>query len=60
MCPLCKPHDGKPCTLREEPGGRIVCACGLHAWPNSGVLEETCRLLSLTITGQVHTWTQSY
>ena len=60
MCPLCGQHDGKPCALREEPSGRIVCACGLHAWPNSGALEETCRRMSLTITGQVHDWTQSY
>ena len=60
MCPLCKSHDGKPCTLAERPDGRITCSCGLHSWPNSGALEETCRLLSLTITGQIHTWTQSY
>ena len=59
MCPLCKPHDGKPCTLAEQPDGRIVCSCGLHSWPNSGSLEETCRRQSLTITGQVHNWTQS-
>lgn len=60
MCPLCKSHDGKPCRLSEQPDGRIVCACGLHAWPDSGALEETCRRQNLTITGQVHTWTQSY
>jgi hypothetical protein len=59
MCPLCKEHDGKPCTLSETQGGRIVCSCGRHAWPNARALEETCRRLSLTITGQVHDWTQS-
>jgi hypothetical protein len=60
MCPLCKEHDGKICTLSEKPGGRIVCSCGRHSWPNARALEETCRLKSLTIVGTVHTWTQSY
>ena len=60
MCPLCKEHDGKRCALSEQPDGRIVCGCGLHSWPNTGALEETCRRLSLTITGMVQTWTQSY
>ena len=60
MCPLCKSHDGKPCSLTERADGHIVCSCGLHSWPSSAALEETCRRLSLTITGQLHTWTQSY
>jgi hypothetical protein len=60
MCPYCKTHDGKPCPVSEKPNGRIVCACGLHSWPNSAVFLESCRLASLTITGQVHVWTQSY
>jgi hypothetical protein len=59
MCPLCKTHDDKPCTLTEQADGRILCSCGRHSWPNAGALEETCRRLSLTITGQVHNWTQS-
>jgi hypothetical protein len=59
MCPICKEHDGKVCTLDERPDGRIVCGCGKHAWPNSGALSETVRRMSLTITGQVHDWTQS-
>jgi len=59
MCPLCKAHDGKPCTLNEREDGRIACACGLHSWPSAAALDETCRRMSLTITGQVHNWTQS-
>jgi hypothetical protein len=59
MCPLCREHDGKPCTLAEREDGRIVCSCGKHSWPNAGALEETCRQMALTITGQVHNWTQS-
>ena len=60
MCPFCQEHDGKPCTVSEKPGGRIVCSCGLHSWPNSGAFLETCRQMSLKITGQVHIWTQGY
>jgi hypothetical protein len=60
MCPFCKTHDGLPCTLSEKPGGRIMCACGRHAWPNTGAYLESCRRLSLTVTGQIHDWTQSY
>ena len=60
MCPFCKPHDGKPCTVNETPSGKIVCSCGRHAWPDAGVYLESCRRLSLTTTGQVHDWTQSY
>jgi hypothetical protein len=59
MCPLCKEHGGKACTLVEQTGGRIVCSCGRHSWPNAGALQETVRRMSLTITGQVHDWTQS-
>jgi len=60
MCPLCDAHDHPSCRLQEQADGRIVCSCGVHSWPNAGALEETCRRLSLTITGQIHTWTQSY
>ena len=60
MCPFCHAHDGRPCTVSEQPNGRIRCSCGRHSWPNAAVFLETCRRLSLTITGQVHTWTQSY
>ncbi|HEY3215670.1 MAG TPA: hypothetical protein VGK93_04195 [Candidatus Eisenbacteria bacterium] len=58
MCPLCKEHEGKPCEIRERPDGRLVCSCGRHSWPNSGALQETCRLASLTIERTPHTWTQ--
>jgi hypothetical protein len=60
MCPICKEHDGKACTLAEKPGGRIVCSCGKHAWPNARALDETCRIMSLTTVHTIHTWTQSY
>ena len=60
MCPFCGQHDGLGCALVEKPGGRVVCGCGRHSWPSSAALLETCRLQSLTITGQVHTWTQGY
>ena len=60
MCPFCKEHDGKGCNVTEKPGGRIVCACGKHSWPDSGAFLETVRLQNLKITGRVHTWTQSY
>ena len=60
MCPFCKPQDGGPCALREMPDGRIACTCGRHSWPNAGVFLESCRRQSLTITGQVHTWTQGF
>ena len=60
MCPLCKSQNHSSCRLQEQADGRIVCACGIHAWPNAGALEETCRRMSLTITRQIHTWTQSY
>ena len=60
MCPICKEHDGKPCTLTERGDGRIVCSCGRHSWPDAATLAETVRRMSLTITGTVHTWTQSY
>jgi hypothetical protein len=60
MCPFCKEHDGKACAVTEKPNGHLVCGCGAHSWPNSGAFLETCRKLSLTVTGQVHVWTQSY
>lgn len=60
MCPFCKSHDGKPCTVSEKPNGRLVCACGQHSWPNSGVFLETCRRESLTVTSTFHDWTQSH
>jgi hypothetical protein len=60
MCPFCKPHDGKPCTVSEKPNGRLMCSCGRHSWPNSATFLETCRRMSLTMTRTVHDWTQSY
>jgi len=60
MCPFCKEHDGRDCKVIEKPSGRLVCECGRHAWPNSGVLLETCRRQSLMITGAPQIWTQSY
>lgn len=60
MCPFCKEHDGKPCTVTEKSDGRIACACGKHGWPSAGAFLETVRLQNLKITGRVHTWTQSY
>ena len=60
MCPLCanQAPDTHPCEIRERPDGHLACSCGRHSWPNAAALEETCRLLSLTIVGTVHTWTQ--
>jgi len=58
MCPICKQHDGKTCEVREREDGHLACACGRHSWPNAGALQETCRLMSLTVVGTVHTWTQ--
>jgi len=46
--------------VSEKPNGRLMCSCGRHSWPSQGAFLETCRRLSLTITGQVHDWTQSY
>jgi hypothetical protein len=60
MCPICNEHDGKTCTVSEKPDGRITCSCGRHSWPNSGAFLESMRLKNLKITGQVHSWTQSY
>ena len=60
MCPCCKEDDGKACKVTEAPNGRLICECGSHSWPNSGVLLETCRRQSLTITGTPQIWTQSY
>lgn len=60
MCPFCKEHDGKDCPVTEKPNGRLVCACGRHAWPNASAFLESCRRLSLTIVRQPHFWTQSY
>lgn len=60
MCPFCNEHDGKPCTVSETPGGRLLCSCGRHGWPSTGAFLESCRLADLTITGMVHTWTQGY
>jgi hypothetical protein len=57
MCPLC---NDKSCAVAEKPNGRVVCACGRHSWPNARAYEETCRRLSLTVTGMYHDWTQSY
>jgi hypothetical protein len=60
MCPFCKDHDGRPCTVTETPNGRVVCSCGRHSWPSSAAFLQSCRRASLTITGQVHIYTQSY
>ncbi len=59
MCPHCQ-REGLQCEVREKGGGRIVCACGRHAWPNSAVYLEDCRRTSLTTTRRVHDWTQAY
>ena len=59
MCPRCE-AEGRTCAVRERPDGTLGCECGRHAWPSSGVYLEDCRLRSLTTTGRVHTWTQSY
>lgn len=60
MCPFCKEHDGRTCDVIEKPNGRLVCACGRHAWPSANVFLECCRRLSLTVVRQPHFWTQSY
>jgi len=60
MCPFCKPHDGKPCMVSEKPNGRLMCDCGRHSWPNSGVFLETCRRASLTVTNNFFDYTQSH
>lgn len=60
MCPLCSRDDGKRCEVHELPNGRLQCACGRHAWPNTNAFLETCRRESLTIVGMVHDWTQSH
>jgi len=60
MCPFCNEQDGRPCEVVEGPNGRLVCGCGRHSWPDSGAFLESCRRLSLTITGFPHVWTQSY
>jgi hypothetical protein len=60
MCPYCQAHDHRACPVRERADGRLTCACGRHSWPNGGAFAETCRQMSLTITGQLHVWTQSY
>ena len=57
MCPFCKDRG---CAVVERPGGRVACECGRHSWPNFDAFEETCRRLSLTVTGKFHDWTQSY
>ena len=56
MCPFCK---DKPCKVIEQPSGKLACECGRHAWPNSGVYAEACRVASLTVGHMVHNWTQS-
>jgi len=58
MCPICKTHDGKTCTIEERKDGHLACSCGRHSWPNGAALQETCRLMSLTVVRTVHTWTQ--
>jgi hypothetical protein len=60
MCPFCREHDGRDCEVTVTPSGRLVCECGRHSWPNSGVLLETCRRQDLTITGMPQIWTQGY
>jgi hypothetical protein len=57
MCPFCKDRS---CKVIEQPSGKLVCECGRHSWPNSGVYAEACRTNSLTVVKTVHTWTQSY
>lgn len=59
MCPFCNNAD-KTCKVSELPNGRLVCECGLHAWPNSAVYAESCRRANLTVVRTVHTWTQGY
>jgi hypothetical protein len=60
MCPICREHDGKTCTISERPDGRLACACGRHSWPSTAALQETCRRMDLTIVRTVHTWTQGF
>ena len=62
MCPLCanQAQDSHRCEIRERPDGHLVCACGLHSWPNAAVYAETLRRANLTIVNMVHDWTQSY
>ena len=60
MCPFCRTPDGAGCPVVEKPNGRLACACGKHSWPNAATYLESCRNASLTFTGRVHTWTQSY
>lgn len=60
MCPYCKAQHHEECAVREKPNGRLACACGRHTWPNAGAFLESCRKASLTITGQIHVWTQAY
>lgn len=60
MCPFCKEHDGKDCPVTEKPNGRLVCACGRHAWPGANAFLESCRQVSLTVVRRPHVWTQSY
>ena len=60
MCPFCREAGEESCEVVEKPNGRLVCGCGRHSWPNTGAFIETCRRLSLTITGQPHIWTQGY
>ena len=56
MCPFCK---DKPCKVIEQPSGKLACECGRHAWPNSAVYSEACRVASLTVGHMVHNWTQA-
>ena len=58
--PLLQGTRRQACQVIEKPDGRLACECGRHSWPNSGVLLETCRRQSLTITGYPQIWTQSY
>ncbi len=60
MCPCCKEHDGRTCNVVETPGGRLVCECGRHSWPNAGAMLETCRRQSLTLVRRPQIWTQGY
>jgi hypothetical protein len=57
MCPFCR-HDDRTCQVHEQPSGRLVCDCGSHSWPNSGVYIESCRRANLTVVGNPHIWTQ--
>ena len=57
MCPFCKDNT---CKVVEQPGGRLVCECGKHSWPNAAAYGEACRKASLTVSKMVHNWTQSF